>query len=159
MGKKTWRLSLGVTPAAALPATTLILLPHLTDGLVFGEFWGWGIAFLAVYGLNSGLDLLVALTGECARPSLRSAVWLQMRWLLIGVVVNIVLVALLPCLSGLFGLATSTGGASTVLPVGAILGVGFYLGSLITDVSFFVERRASGDGTEDDPPRGVPADN
>jgi hypothetical protein len=151
MAGTSWRLSVTFSPVAVLPTTALVVLTFAMDGLDFDDrFWPWAMALLGVYGLNAGLDLGGTATGYSGWLSGRTGAWIKLRWLLTGVLLNSLLLAVLPRFSSLFGLDTSTGGPGTVLPAGAVLGLCFYVGSRFEDVSFFFEKPES----NDDPPPG-----
>ncbi|AVT36491.1 hypothetical protein [Plantactinospora sp. BB1] len=148
MAGRSWRLSLTFSPVAVLPTAALALLIPLMDGFDFdGGFWSWAVPLVAVYVVNAGLDWLGTGTGYSGWLSGRTGGWVKLRWLLTGVLVNVLLLAVLPRLQGLFGLDTSTGGPGTVLPAGVILGLCFFVGSRFEDVSLFFEK-----GGSDDPP-------
>jgi hypothetical protein len=160
MAGTSWRLSVTFSPVAVLPTTALVVLTLAMDGLDLDDgFWAWAIALLGVYGLNAGLDLVGTGTGYSGWLSNRTGAWIKLRWLLTGVLVNSLLLAVLPWFSGLFGLDTSTGGPGTVLLAGVVLGVCFFFGSRFEDVSFFFEKPEPDGGADDDPPSGRRADN
>ncbi|MGI5145921.1 hypothetical protein ACQEVC_05895 [Plantactinospora sp. CA-294935] len=152
MAGTSWRVSLTISPVAILPTSALAVLGLALGGLDFDDgFWGWATPLLAGYLVNAGLDWLGTVTGYSGWTSGRTGAWVKVRWLLTGVLVNMLLLAVLPRFAGLFGLDISTGGPGTVLLAAAILGLCFYLGSRFEDMSFYFEKGAPERPESDEP--------
>ncbi|MDG4791549.1 hypothetical protein O7626_37605 [Micromonospora sp. WMMD1102] len=148
MAGLTWRVSLTISPVAVLPTAALAVLGLALPGMDFDGGWGWGwvVPLLAAYLVNAGLDWIGTVTGYSGWISGRTGTWTKLRWLLTGVLVNLLLLAVLPWFVGLFGPDISTGGPGTLAVAAAVLGLCFYLGSRFEDVSLFFEKGAGGDG-------------